>query len=331
MAGLLLSKVFVEQFGERLEAAARAAGIEPRVIHFREGADSRLSRDELEDLEVAYLTRDFRFSEHYIAFGEAVSAAPNLKWVHFSSTGIDQHPWLKGLVARGVRLTSSAGSNGEPVGQVAIAGMLMLARRFPRWLESQRRHAWEPMRGAEVPPDLRGQTIVVVGLGTIGTTIARFCQAIGMKVIGVRRSPMQPGDPVDEMYGIADFPSLMPRADWVVLACPLTDETRHLFNARTLRALPRGAHVINVARGGCADEAALIEALQSGHLGGAYLDVFEHEPLPAASPLWDLPNVIVTPHNAQASAGNDSRAFEIFATNLARLYRGGEMVNERHA
>ena len=328
---MLLTKVFVEQFGERLRAAAHAAGVEPRVIHFAEGAGSRLTAQELEDLEVAYLTRDFRFSEHYVAFGDAVSAAPNLKWVHFSSTGIDQHPWLKGLIARGVRLTSSAGSNGEPVGQVAIAGMLMLARRFPRWLDSQRRRAWEPMRGAEVPPDLRGQTIVVVGLGTIGATIARFCQAIGMTVIGVRRSPMQPGDPVEEMHTIAEFPQILPRADWVVLACPLTDETRHLLNAQTLAALPDGAHVINVARGGCVDEPALIAALQGGRLGGAYLDVFEEEPLPADSPLWDLPNVIVTPHNAQASEGNDTRAFEIFATNLSRLQRGEEMVNERHA
>ena len=331
MTGFLLSPTFVEQFGDHLAAAAAAAGIEPRVIHIPAGADSRLTPAELEDLEVAYLTRDFRFSEHYVAFGESVSAAPNLKWVHFSSTGIDQHPWLQELIARGVRLTSSAGSNGEPVGQIAIAGMLMLARRFPRWLDSQRRRAWEPMRGAEVPPDLKGQTIVIVGLGTIGATIARFCQAIGMNVIGVRRSPLQPGDPVDEMHTVAEFPQVVRRADWVVLACPLTDETRHLLNERTLAALPDGAHVINVARGGCADEPALIAALGSGRLGGAYLDVFEKEPLPADSPLWDLPNVIVTPHNAQASAGNDTRAFEIFATNLSRLQRGEEMVNERHA
>src|SRR5215218_8161700 len=154
MVGMLLSKVFVDQLGERLQAAAQAAAVEPRIIHIPPGADSRLTPQELEAIEIAYLTRDFRFSDHYVAFGESVSAAPNLKWVHFSSTGIDQHPWLTGLIARGVRLTSSAGSNGEPVGQIAICGMLMLARRFPRWLDSQRRHAWEPMRGAEVPRDL---------------------------------------------------------------------------------------------------------------------------------------------------------------------------------
>ena len=331
MTGLLVSKAFVEQFGERLAARASEAGVEPRVIHMHDDPHARLSPEVLEQVEVAYLTRDVRFSEHYVTFGETVTAAPNLKWVHFSSTGIDQHPWLKGLIARGIRLTSSAGSNGEPVGQTAIGGMLMLARKFPRWIDSQRRHAWEPMRGSDAPRDLRGQTVVIVGLGTIGGTIARFCRAVGMKVLGVRRSPQRPDDPVDEIHPVADFPKLVPRADWVVLACPLTDETRHLVNAKTLAALPDGAHVVNVARGGCVDEPALIEALRSGRLGGAYLDVFAKEPLAADSPLWDLPNVICTPHSAMASAGNDGRAFEVFAGNLVKLHRGEPMLNERQA
>ena len=251
--------------------------------------------------------------------------------MHFASTGIDQHPWLKGLIDRGVKMTSSAGTNGEPVGQTAICGMLMLSRGFPRWLASQQRHAWEPIRGKDVPKDLRGQTVVIVGLGTIGGAIARFCQAIGMHVIGVRRSPKQAGDPVDEMHTIGEFAGLMPRCDWVVLACPLTDETQHLLNAKTLAALPKGAHVINVARGGVADEPALIEALKSGHLGGAYLDVFQKEPLPSESALWDIPNVICTPHNASASGGNDQRAAEVFTTNFVRWSLGEARVNERQA
>jgi D-2-hydroxyacid dehydrogenase (NADP+) len=331
MAGMLLSKAFIAEFGERLHARAAEVGAEVRVLHLPDDPTARLSAEQLAQIQVAYLTRDVRFSDHYATFGDTVSAAPNLKWVHFSSTGIDQHPWLNGLIERGVKLTSSAGTNGEPVGQTAICGMLMLARRFPQWIESQRRHAWEPIRGKDAPSDLRGQTVAIVGLGTIGGTVARFCQAIGMHVIGVRRSPKQPGDPVDEMHGIAGFPSLMPRCDWVVLACPLTSETRHLLNAQTLAALPKGAHVVNVARGGVADEPALIDALKSGHLGGAYLDVFAKEPLPADSPLWDMPNVICTPHNAQASAGNDGRAFDVFTTNFARWLRGEGMVNERQA
>ncbi len=331
MTGMLLSKGFVAEFGARLAPAVKAAGIRLDAIHLPDDTKSPLSAADCERVEIAFLTRDIRFSEHYRTFGDAVTAARNLKWVHFVSTGIDQHPFLQALIERGVRLTTSAGTNGEPVGQTAIGGLLMLARGFPRWIDAQRRHAWEPVRGAAVPRDLSGQTVAIVGLGTIGATVARFCQALGMHVIGVRRSPMQAGDPVDEMHTVAEFPDLLPRCDWVVLACPLTDETRGLINARTLALLPDGAHVINVARGGVADQPALIAALQSGRLGGAYLDVFETEPLPPNSPLWDIPNVIVSPHNASASAGNEGRAAGVFATNLVKWARGESLVNERAA
>lgn len=331
MPGMLLSKGFIADFGERLAAAAKEAKLKTDVVHLLDDSKSRLSAADCERIEIAYLTRDIRFSEHYHSFGDTVAAARNLKWVHFVSTGIDQHPFLPALIERGVRLTTSAGTNGEPVGQTAICGLLMLARGFPRWIDAQRRRAWEPMRGSAVPRDLRGQTVSIIGLGTIGVTVARFCQALGMHVIGVRRRPMQSGDPVDEMHTLAALPEVLPRCDWLVLACPLTDETRHLVNARTLALLPKGAHIINVARGGVADQQALTDALQSGHLGGAYLDVFEKEPLPSDSPLWNLPNVLVTPHNASASAGNEQRAAEVFLTNLARWARGETMLNERTA
>jgi len=331
MTGMLLSKGFVAGFGDRLAAAAQEAKLETGVVHLPDDPKARLPAADCERIEVAYLTRDIRFSEHYHSFGDAVVAARNLKWVHFVSTGIDQHPFLPALIERGVRLTTSAGTNGEPVGQTAICGLLMLARGFPRWIDAQRRRAWEPVRGAAVPKDLRGQTVAIVGLGTIGATVARFCRALGMHVIGVRRSPMQPGDPVDEMHPLAALPELLPRCDWLVLACPLTDDTRRIVNAGTLALLPKGAHIINVARGGVADQQALIDALKSGHLGGAYLDVFEKEPLPPDSPLWDLPHVIVTPHNASASAGNEQRAAEVFLANLARWARGEPLLNERIA
>ncbi len=331
MTGMLLSQGFAANYGDRLAAAARQAGLQTDIVHLPDDPRGRLSAADCERIGIAYLTRDIRFSEHYHGFGAAVAAARNLKWVHFVSTGIDQHPFLPALIERGVRLTTSAGTNGEPVAQTAICGLLMLARGFPRWIDAQRRRAWEPMRGSAVPRDLRGQTVSVIGLGTIGATVARFCQALGMHVIGVRRRPMQSGDPVDEMHTLAALPEVLPRCDWLVLACPLTAATRHLVNAGTLALLPKGAHIINVARGGVADQQALTDALQSGHLGGAYLDVFEKEPLPSDSPLWDLPNVLVTPHNASASAGNEHRAAEVFLTNLARWARGETLLNERSA
>lgn len=331
MTGMLLSKGVIADFGERLAAAAKEAKLKADVVHLPDDSKSRLSAADCDRIEIAYLTRDIRYAEHYAAFGDTVVAARNLKWVHFVSTGIDQHAFLPALSARGVRFTTSAGTNGEPVAQTAICGLLMLARGFPHWIEAQRRHAWEPVRGSAVPKDLRGQNIAILGLGTIGMTVARFCQALGMHVIGVRRSPMQPGDPVAEMHPFAALPELLPRCDWVVLACPLTDATRRIINAGTLALLPRGARLINVARGGVVDQQALIEALKSGQLGGAYLDVFEKEPLPPDSPLWDLPNVLVTPHNALASAGNEQRAAEVFLTNLARWARGETLLNERTA
>jgi len=329
MTGILLSKGFVAQFGAELQAAASAAGVTPRIIHLPDDATQRLPAAEIANIEAAYLTRDIRFSDHYHAFSDTVKAAPNLKWVHFTSTGIDQHPFLPALAERKVRLTTSAGTNGEPVGQTAICGLLMLARGFPRWIAAQREHKWDPTRGKDVPRDLRGQTVIIVGLGTIGATVARFCRALEMKVIALRRSPQRDGDPVDEMHTLDQLPALLPRCDWLVLACPYTKETHQLVNAKTLALLPQHAYLLNVARGAVVDEKALIAALQSKSIAGAYLDVFEKEPLPAESPLWDMPNVIVSPHNASASAGNDRRAAAVFTGNLQHFVRGERMQNEQ--
>lgn len=329
MTGILLSKGFVAQYGAQLQAAAKSAGVTPQIVHLPDDASQRLPAETLAKIEAAYLTRDIRFSDHYHSFGDAMKAASNLKWVHFTSTGIDQHPFLPALHERKVRLTTSAGTNGEPVGQTAVCGLLMLARGFPRWIAAQRERKWDPVRGAAVPRDLRGQTVIVVGLGTIGATVAKMCQALEMKVIGLRRSPKRDGDPVDEMHTLDKLPALLPKCDWLVLACPYTKETHQLVNAKTLALMPKHAHLVNVARGGCADEKALIAALQSKQIAGAYLDVFEKEPLPADSPLWDIPNVIVSPHNASASAGNDDRAAAIFTENLKLYAAGKPMTNEQ--
>ena len=331
MTGVLLSRGFVARFGEPMRAAFAAAGLEPDVIHLPDDPDIELDASTCGRIQIAYLTRDLRFSPQYKSFTAAVTAAPRLEWVHFASAGIDQHPFLAALKTREVRLTTSAGTNAEPVGQTAITGLLMLARRFPHWLSAQRRHAWEPLRGAAAPPDLRGQTILIVGMGSIGTAIARFCLALDMHVIGMRRSPRQPGDPVAEMQPVSALREILPRCHWVVLACPLTPETRHILNAGALALLPRGAHVVNVARGGCVDEQALTDALRSGHLGGAYLDVFETEPLPASSPLWNLPNVIVSPHSAAVSDGNERRAAGIFFENVGHWARSELLKNQRLA
>ena len=327
MTGMLLSKKFVATYGGELAAVAQRCNIKPDIVHLPDDPAARLAPGDLDRIELTMLTRDLRFSELFPSFVDTVIAARNLKWANFHSTAIEQHAFVDPLLARGVRLTTSAGTNSGPVVQTAIAGLLMMARRFPRWLDAQRRHAWEPMRGSEAPADLRGQTIMVVGLGNIGMPVAQFCQGLGMHVIGIRRTPKGAKDTLAEIHPLAKFVELLPRCQWVVLACPYTKETHHLVNAATLAKLPRGAALINVARGRVADEPALIEALKSGQLGCAHLDVFEKEPLPAESPLWGLPNVILTPHNASAASGNDRRSVELFLVNLEKWARGEPLLN----
>jgi phosphoglycerate dehydrogenase-like enzyme len=328
VAGILLSKGTAARCRDAFAAAAREAGFDFPVLHLPEDPQARLRPEDCGRIEIAYYTRDIRFSPLNEPFVEALAAAPRLKWVHFVTAAIEHFPFVTALLERGVKLTHSAGSNGEPVAQTAICGLLMLARGLPHWWAAQGRRKWAPLRHDALPRDLEGQTVLIVGLGTIGSAVARFCQALGMHVIGVRRSPRRSEDPVHEMHAPTALPELLPRCHWVVLACPLTPETRRMMHAGTLARLPRGACLINVARGGLVDEAAVVAALKSGQLGGAYLDVFEQEPLPSDSPLWDLPNVVLSPHNASASAGNDDRATRIFLANLASWARGGPLQNE---
>jgi phosphoglycerate dehydrogenase-like enzyme len=329
VTGILLSKRFVEKFGQRMEKTARAAGVSPAVVYLPADPKARLSPDECAAIEVACYTRDIRVNGYYESYSAALLGAKNLKWLHLASAGVDQHPFVPALLERGVRITTSTGSNSEPVAQTAITGLLMLARKFPFWLDAQRRHAWERTHGIKSPPaDIRGQTVLIVGLGTIGTLIAGFCQALGMQVIGVRRTPRQNDDIVAEIHPPARLLELLPRCAWLVLACPYTPETHHMVHAEAIAALPRGACIINIARGSIVDEPAMTAALRSGQLGGAYLDVVEEEPLAAESPLWDMPNVILTPHIASVSSGNESRASEMFFANLEKLVRGAPLSHE---
>ena len=331
MTGILLSKAFIANYGRQLADVAQRLKLKLEVLHLPDDPQARLGPADCDRIVVTMQSRDVRFSDHFKSFGEALIAAKNLQWAHFHSTAIEQHVFFAPLLARGVKLTTSAGTNAEPVAHTAIGGLLMLARKFPHWLSAQQRHAWEPLRGAKMPADLRGQTIAIVGLGNIGMPIAQFCQALGMHVIGIRRTPKRDGDPLDEIHPLAALGDVLARCQWLVLACPYTKETHHVVNAAMLARLPRGAALINVARGRVCDEPALIDALKSGQLGCAYLDVFEKEPLPLESPLWDLPNVILTPHNAAVSAGNERRAAELFLLNLEKWARREPLLNPHTA
>jgi phosphoglycerate dehydrogenase-like enzyme len=260
---------------------------------------------------------------------ELLRQSPSLQWVHIHSAGADRQIYLD-LLAKGVQLTTSSGANAQVVAAVALAGMLALARRFPLlWAEQQTRQ-WLPMMGARMPRDLPGQTATIVGWGPIGQKLGSLLQALGLHVVAVRQqwaAPHQPPREGVEMVTFESWAEALPKTDWLILACPLTSKTRQLVDASALAALPQGAHLINVARGEVVDEPALVAALQSGHLGGAFLDVFAHEPLPLDSPLWAMPQVMITPHAAGHSDGNETRVGQMFLDNLRCWTEGAPLRN----
>ncbi len=326
MATLLLSHRLHASRGADLAERARSLGKELELIVLPADPAGRLPDEVCARVELAFFSSDV-FPEYSRQFFSTVRKAPRLAWLHVFNAGVD-HPIYAEMMQRGARLTTSSGSTAVPIAQTAITGMLMLARNFPRWLAAQRRHEWNPARFAEAPRDLSEQRVLILGLGSIGNEIARLAKVLGMPVTGVRRSGGHSDDHADAVAPPEQLDALLPQADWLVIACPLTAETRGLITAQRLQRLPAGARVINVARGEIVDEPALIAALQSGHLAGAYLDVFAEEPLPESSPLWELPNVLVTPHNSAAAAGNDGRVYDIFVGNLGRWLRGEPLLNE---
>lgn len=251
--------------------------------------------------------------------------SPKLAWVHTHSAGADR-PIYAELMARGVAVTTSSGANADIVAQTALAGLLALSRRFPELMAAQTRRRWAPLMGGPLPPDLAGQTVVLVGWGPIARRLQPLLTLLGLRVVVVRRSSAAAASGLETVTPDR-LHEVLPRAQWLLLACPLTRHTHGLIDDMALARLPAGARVINVSRGEVIKESALIEALQRGQLGGAFLDVFEQEPLSAASPLWAMPGVMVTPHSAGQSAGNAARTAALFVDNLGRWIRGEALAH----
>ena len=285
------------------------------------------------DAQIAFVSRDvtgrstkYELTDETRVFYDTMLSAPNLRWVHAHSAGIDRPVYVE-LLRRGVRVTTSSGANARTVAHAALAGLLALARRLPLMHEAQREHAWRPLIAQAAPRDLAGQTAVVVGYGAIGQKIAKLLDALEMNVIVVRRETGA-DSAFPRMLAFDALDSVLPQADWLILACPLTPQTTRFIDARRLSLLPAGAHLINVARGEVVVEDDLIVALRDHVLAGAYLDVFAHEPLSPASPLWALPKVIVTPHMAGQSDSHYEAVGRIWLDNLARWSRDEPLVNE---
>jgi len=256
----------------------------------------------------------------------AFAAARALRWVHSPAAGVGSmlFPAMK---ASPVVLSNSRGMNAAAVAEHALMLMLAALRRLPEAVRAQADRRWVA-DGLSGLPSLRGRTLLVVGLGAIGQETARMASALGMRVVCTRREAgVSPPCGVDEAYAPEDLPRLLPAADIVVLTAALTAETRGMIGAAELALMKRSAWLVNVARGKLIDERALVAALEEGTIAGAALDVVEHEPLSAASPLWSMPNVIVTPHVAGFREDYWAAAVDLFAANLERFLAGEPVAN----
>ena len=267
--------------------------------------------------------------------------APDLRWVQFNSAGVDHvqgHPLLDCDVA----LTTTSGIHAVPIAEYVMATILAWAHRLPRMLTYQKRGIWPGGRWNKfVPQELRGATLGIIGYGSVGREVARLGQAFGMRVLAAKRDTRRitdngycldgTGDPAGDLperiYPAAATLSMLPECDYIVLCSPLTAETFHLINQAAFKAMKPGAYLVNVGRGRLVDEGALIDALQTGQIAGAGLDVFEVEPLPADSPLWKLDNVILSPHIAGYTPEYDRRAIDLFTQNLRRYLTGRPLLN----
>ena len=222
-----------------------------------------------------------------------------LRFIQSIGAGTDQFPHEE-LAKRGIRLASARGVNARAVAEHAMALMLALSRRLPEARDNQRKRLWRGMIGdlSQREDELAGKTLLVVGLGDIGGRLAQLAKAFEMRVVGLRQNPALGRGAADAVSAMDEFNSLLPDADFVALACPLTVETENLIDAAALGRMKPTAHLVNVARGRVVDEAALIEALAKRHIAGAGIDVIAEEPLAANSPLWAMEQVLITPHIA---------------------------------
>ncbi|PCR92142.1 D-2-hydroxyacid dehydrogenase [Natrinema ejinorense] len=253
---------------------------------------------------------------------DALAAAADLEWVQALSAGTDAYDH-DALADRNIALTTVSGIHAKPIGQQVLGYLLYFERRFDRAVAQQQRREWQRYTGGE----LGDRTIGIVGVGAIGSQVADYCRPFDARVIGTKRDPTSSPDAVDEIYGPDGLEAVLIESDYLVLACPLTDETRGLIDADALGTLRDEAVLVNVARGAVVDQPALVDALEADELGGAALDVFEAEPLPDDSRLWDRDDVLVTPHMAGSTPHYWERCADVFLRNYERFREGAALEN----
>ena len=250
---------------------------------------------------------------------EAVMRAPGLRWVGVGGVGVDHiMPWNPERLT----VTNSSGVSAESMASYVIGGILALTLGFPRFLRQQREKLW-PL---DTVGQVAGKTLCLIGLGQTGQAVARLAASHGLRVVGCRSRPRETPH-VEQVYRPAQLAEALDQSDILVVAAPLLDSTRHMIDAAAIAALKPGALVVDVSRGGVVESQALIAGLQSGHLAGAVLDVFTPEPMPADCPLWDMENVIITPHCSAVFDGWELKSLGMFCDNIARWQTGQPLVN----
>jgi phosphoglycerate dehydrogenase-like enzyme len=271
---------------------------------------------------------------------DLLTLAPQLCWLQLHSAGADHildHPVLQSNIS----ITTTSGIHATPIAEYVLASILAHRWRVPLWSHCQRERKWPAGRwDLYARPELRDSTLGIVGYGSIGREVGRLAHAFGMRVLALRRlagrteqgyAVEHTGDPSgavpDRFYLPQALHEMLAKCDYVVIALPLTPATTHFIGEAELRAMKSTAYLVNIARGSIVDETALIRALQEGWIAGAGLDVFEQEPLPPDSPLWELENAMLSPHVAGFTPRYDERAAELFAQNLARYVAGEPLLN----
>jgi phosphoglycerate dehydrogenase-like enzyme len=272
----------------------------------------------------------------------APDAVPALRWIQFHWAGIDSLVQAPILQKEDLLATTISGANASQVAEHVLMMLLALGHHLPAHFELKQRAEWPKDRWKRFSPlELRDRLVGIVGYGSIGRQVARLLSAFGAVVLGTKRDAMDPedsgyfpqelgdpgGDLVHRLYPPEALRSMLKESDFVVISTPLTPETRHLIGAEALAACKPGAYLIDISRGGIVDHDALIKALQTGQLAGAALDVFPKEPLPADSPLWKMPNVILTPHISGVASSYDQRAAALFTENLYRYLANLPLFN----
>ncbi len=253
----------------------------------------------------------------------SIKNAKKLKWIHVFSAGVEE-VLTPEVVNSKVIVTNSSGIHAIPIAEHVLGFMLIFTRKFYDTFQKQQKKIWE--RNQHIT-ELNGKTVLVVGLGHIGTEVARLASCIGANVLAVKQNIKNKPDFVDKLYSSDQLEKLLPMADFVVLCLPYTKDTHHLFDMKKFKLMKKSAVLINIGRGGLINEEELIKALEGKIIGGAALDVTEQEPLPQASKLWSMNNVVITPHHSGWSEKYMDRGIDIFCLNLKAYLKGKPLPN----